>query len=100
MPSLPNIAAFEAPADSHLFAWKYFDLRLYPDLPNPLGAQVSLLYVWFRNKDGSMGTQWVYGFVNPDEGQAISDALQASAHPYGEVLHPRVIKANLPNRRA
>jgi hypothetical protein len=101
VPGLPNVAAFAAPASSHIHSWRFFDLRLYPDLPNVLGAVVSLMFVRFRDKkSGGPSAEYVYGFVDPDVGQSVSDAMQASAHPYGTVLVPRVIKTGLPYRPA
>lgn len=96
-----NLPWFAAPAASHIWGWKFFDARIYANTADltSLGP-VSLLLVRFRNKDGSPGNAGFYGFADAAAGQAISDALEASGHPYGEILYPRVIKGGAPYRKA
>lgn len=97
-----NLPWFAAPAGSHIWGWKFFDARIYANTAalSSLGP-VSLLLVRFRNKDGGPSKDaYFYGFADPAAGQAISDALEASDHPYGAVLNPRVKKAGIPYARA
>ena len=96
-----NVAWYATPDASHIARFKYLDIRLFPVLkkfPGRLGA-VSVLYVSFKDKSGGLTATYAYGFADPDQGQAITDAMVASPHPYGEVLHPRVIKAGVPYTR-
>lgn len=68
-------------------------LRRFPGALGP----VSLLFVRFKDeKTGGISGEYSYGFSDPDQGQAIYDEMAASAHPYGEVLYPKVIKAKIP----
>lgn len=96
-----NLPWFAAPEGSHIWGWKFFDARIYANTAalSSLGP-VSLLLVRFRTKQGGPGAAGFYGFADAAQGQAISDALEASAHPYGEILYPRVIKAGVPYRKA
>lgn len=88
-----------APGESHIWGFRYFDIRKYPALgkfPGKLGP-VSLLYVRFRGKKGvDIAAECQYGFANPDAGKAIFDAMAAAAHPYADVFLPRVRKAGIP----
>lgn len=101
-PDGSNVAWESAPATSHLWGWKYVDIRTSSFLrkfPGRLGA-VSILTVRFRGKGGrGIAAEYQYGFADPDAGQAIVEALRASPHPHGQVLHPRVIKAGVPYTR-
>ena len=89
----------EAPASSHLWGFRYYDIRKFPALrkfPGKLGAR-SLLYARFRGKKGKgIKTEVAYGFDDPDKGQSIFDALAASGRPYSAVLLPRVRNAGIP----
>lgn len=97
-----------APATSHLYAFKYQDIRKpqYSFLRKfgtvfsaKLGENVSILTVIFRNNKGGSGARYAYGFSDHDLGQEIFNALASSAHPYSEVLLPRVRLAGIPYTR-
>lgn len=97
-----NLPWFAAPAASHIWGWKFFDARIYGNTASltSLGP-VSLLLVRFREKSGGPSKDaYFYGFANHDAGQAISDAMERSEHPYGQVLNPRVKKAGIPYAKA
>lgn len=80
-----------APATSHCWGMKFFDQRLFPQF------EFSFLIVRFRDKKtGGPTAEYAYAFDNADQGQAIFDEMVASGHPYGEVLHPKVIKTGIP----
>jgi hypothetical protein len=81
-----NVGWTPAPGESHLFAWRYLDSRMYP------GLTMSRLGVIFRAKDGGEGQRGYYLFSNADRGQALADEMTAAGHPYGEVLYPKIIK--------
>ena len=89
-----NVAWFESPGTSHVWGWKFLDARLSPEI-----GSASLLIVRFRTKSGGPGGGGEYSFADPDAGQAISDAMIASPHPYGQILYPKVIKGGVPYRR-
>jgi hypothetical protein len=92
--ALGGVAWFAAPSTSHIFGWKYFDIRLFPNQPTGVLGQVSILLVRFRDKNGgASNAQYAYAMPDPDFGQRISDEMEQSAHPYGSVLYPKVIKA-------
>ncbi len=93
-----NVGWYSAPTTSHVARFKYLDIRLFPFLrkfPGKLGP-VSILYVTFKDeKTGGLTATYAYGFADPDRGLAIADEMVTSPHPYGEVLHPKVIKAGI-----
>jgi hypothetical protein len=78
-----------APETSHIYVFKYFDVRSFPALrkfPGNLGPG-SLMYIQFIDrKTGKKSPTYKYLFRNPDEGQQVFDAMASSAHPYGDVF--------------
>jgi hypothetical protein len=96
-----NLPWFAAPATSHIWGWKFFDARVYANTADltSLGP-VSLLLVRFRDKAGAPGDAYFYGFSDAAAGQAISDAMEDSDHPYSAVFYPRVRKAGIPYAKA
>lgn len=96
-----NLPWFAAPSTSHIWGWRLIDARIYANTADLTSmGPVSLLLVRFREKSGGPGAAYFYGFSDHAEAQAVSDAMQASDHPHGAVLYPRVMKAGVPYRRA
>lgn len=100
-----GLAWTPTPSSSHIWGFRYYDVRLHGFLrkfPGAIGAGRSELHVIFRdsNTNGPVSYQYTYFFADPDAGQAIADRLGQSPHPYGLVLYPDVIKGGIPYTRA
>lgn len=85
-----------APATSHIWGFRYYDAR---DPRFGLAEGRSQLQVRFREKGGGVSATYAYFFSSPEAGALIYDKLAGSAHPYGEVLHPLVIRPGAPYTR-
>ena len=66
------------------------------DLPSKLGQGRSELHVRFKRPNGGPTEVYVYFFVDHSQGEAIYQRLKTSPHPFGQVLHPEVIKEQVP----
>ena len=95
-----DLAWTAAPESSHIWGFRYYDVRRYSFLrkfPGRISQGRSELHVVFKDeKTGGRSMPYAYYFDNPDEGQAIADEMAASPHPYGEVLYPKVIQGKVP----
>ena len=98
-----GIAWTPAPTTSHIAMFRFYDARLHKFLtkfPGAIGRGRSELHVRFRGKNGQgVVAYYAYFFDSPEAGQVIYDKLAGSGHPYGEVLHPLVIRAGVPYTR-
>lgn len=101
-PRNPDRVAWEqAPATSHLWGWRYLDIRVYDtsQYESQVGT-ASVLLVRFRDpKTGGYTSEYAYGYAHGDEGGAILESLRAAAHPYSGVLLPKVIRAGVIGKR-
>lgn len=83
-----------APPTSHISRFRFWDAREHKFI-RKFGQQggASQLHVVFRDeKLGGEGPEYWYFFADANAGANIFAKMQGSPHPYGEVLHPFVIK--------
>lgn len=79
------IAWFAGPATSHLHSWKLADAEEF-------GLETSQLFVRFRDtRTGAVQAEGFY-YLEPQFARQLVQDMNASPHPYGEVLYPRVVK--------
>jgi hypothetical protein len=101
-----------APSSSHISRFLYRDARTNsltrkfgrvletPAGGNPYARGASELRVVFRNeKSGGESAEYAYFYEDAAAGASIFDLMRGSGHPYGEVLHPLVIKGGVPYQR-
>lgn len=94
-----GIAWETAPHSSHIHSYRWLDARKrtrMADLPSKLGQGRSELHVRFKRPNGGPTEVYVYFFVDHSQGEAIYQRLKSSPHPFGQVLHPEVIKEQVP----
>ena len=94
-----GIAWETAPHSSHIHSYRWLDARRRTrmgDFPSKLGQGRSELHVRFKRPNGGPTEVYVYFFVDHSQGEAIYQRLKTSPHPFGQVLHPEVIKEQVP----
>ena len=94
-----GIAWENAPHSSHIHSFRWLDARKRArmgDPPSEFGRGRSELHVRFKRPNGGPTQLYVYFFVDHSRGEAIYQRLRTSPHPFGQVLHPEVIKEQVP----
>ena len=94
-----SIAWETSPHSSHIHSYRWLDARRRTrmgDYPSKLSQGRSELHVRIKRKSGAPTEVYVYFFVDHSQGEAIYQRLKTSPHPFGQVLHPEVIKEQVP----
>lgn len=87
----------EAPEDSHLARFRYWDARKYRHLRTLLGG-VSQLNVVFKATNTKPETSYTYEFRDAAEGERVF-ALMREAESPGEIVHAELIRKGVPYTR-
>jgi len=90
----------EAPADSHLWGFRFHDARTNSFLRRFRGG-VSLLTVRFKPPENNPGkgiSEYEYEFANHEQGQAVFLAMANHPDP-GELVHSELRKKGVPYRK-
>jgi hypothetical protein len=89
-----------APADSHLWGFRFYDARKFSFL-RKFGADVtrgkSQLEVRFKDAKGRLASEYTYYFDDHDRGLEFFEAMRSAAHP-GEVVQ-ELIRQRVPYRK-
>jgi len=94
-----GIAWETAPHSSHIHSFRWLDARRRArraDVLSKLGQGRSELHVRFKRPNGGPTEVYVYFFANHAQGEAIYQRMKTSPHPFSLVLHPEVIKKQIP----
>lgn len=78
----------ETPNTSHIWGFRvYFAEEGTPSRSHELQVR-------FKDKAGGISAEYTYYFHSRSHIDEIAGAMRAARHPYGEVLHPKIIKPN------